>query len=47
MARSNSSQRRAITKITKKYGQKLIYPSQEQPRYEVVMKKKLFLSMFK
>ena len=43
MARSNSSQRRAITKN----GQKLIYPSQEQPRYEVVMKKKLFLSMFK
>ena len=25
----------------------LIYPSQEQPRYEVIMKTRLFLSMFK
>ena len=31
--------------ITKKYGQKVIYPPQEQPRYEAIMNAKSFLSM--
>ena len=31
----------------KKYGQKLIYPLQEQPRYEATIKARLLLSMFK